>query len=330
MAKRMRMSWAIATGAIAAMVLLIVLLNWMRDDLFKPGPIAGKAASFTMRPPIEPRSAATWMTDPADATELYRQAISAYEADPQVFERYLERGRLDSPEYARVAPAMQLLLNARIHAKASVFAADPQRVITYENDKPILRQAARTLGQVGKKVGRQHQQAGQVDQARAIYQAVYALGVQMYEERLVFDEWYEAREMLAVARWLAELDEQSANTLRQVDGQFAAFFESQMRPVQQAIFVMNPHLGDLLALARNGGDLMWRTEAILAMGRARTSFEATADDDQMSSAKRNAARRAAGAIQQKLEQIRADRDPRIALAAEKAMSLTVPEFRKLR
>jgi hypothetical protein len=161
-----------------------------------------------------------------------------------------------------------------------------------------------------------------VSKAREIYRGVYSLGVKLYEERMVFDEWDVARETLSVTRWLAEIAESAdeAARFKQVDEQILPFYKSKIEPVQTTIMVLRPEAnyrtwGDVAELAKNGGDVMWRVEATLALGRCRyTSGRA---GDQFAATKL-------------IDELGNDSDARVKLAASVAKSLTRESIHKIR
>jgi hypothetical protein len=153
--------------------------------------------------------------------------------------------------------------------------------------------------------------------AQELYRGVYSLGVKLYEERLVFDEWFEAREMLSVARWMGEIatDVNEGARLKQVDSQVLEFFKQKIEPVQNTIQVLYPYTGDVAALAQNAGDPMWRVEATLALGRCR--YTAPRAGDQLGATRL-------------IDELLSDSDNRVRIAATAAKNLTREGIHKLR
>jgi hypothetical protein len=294
--------------------------------LSPPGTVGQKAASYSMQLPLEPRSLATWMTEDGDAIAIYKEAIADYNAKTRYYNAYIERGKPNSPEYKQIENGINLLVKAATSKRPGVFADRPGELITYDTDRPALKEALRTIGTAAKKVGRQIEGQPATSpseteknraRAREIYRAVYTLGVKLYEERLVFDEWYEAREMLSVAKWLGETSESAdeGNRFKQVDNQILEFYKTKIEAVQNTIMVLYPNAGDVAALATNAGDPMWRVEAILALGRAR--YTAARAGDQLGATRL-------------IEALTSDSDPRIRLAATVAKNLTREGVHKLR
>jgi hypothetical protein len=322
------LGWAISAVIVVGVAIGMTFLYISASGFSSPGPVGQNAASWKVELPLDPRSLATWMTEDQDAIAIYKEAIAEYKAKPRQYNAYLERGKLDTPEYKDIEKGVNLLIKAAVMKRPGVFADRPAELITYDTDRPALKEALRTLAKCAMKVGRQLEVAASsatseadkakaIARARDIYRAVYSLGVKLYEERIVFDEWFEAREMLAVSRWLGEIAESAAEASRfkEIDAQIPAYFKSRMEPVQNTIQVLYPRAGDLAALAANGGDLMWRVEAILALGRVRYTAERTGDQ--------------LGATRL-IEDLLADPDPRIKIAAQTAKNLTRQGVHRLR
>ena len=275
-----RLGWGIS----AAIVLITTALMWWLytagSQIQDPGAVGRNAASYSMQLPLDPRALASWMTEEQDAIGIYKEAIADFNAHPQAYNIYIERGKLNSPEYAQIEKGVALLIKASTMKRSGVFSDRPQELITYDSDRPALKEALRTVAKAAMKVGRQAEVEKNLSRAREIYRAVYSLGVKLYEERLVFDEWFEAREMLSVAKWLGEIAESADEGARfkQVDEQILGFYKSKIEPVQNTIMVLYPQTGDVAALATNGGDPMWRVEATLALGRCRYTSPRAGED----------------------------------------------------
>src|SRR5204862_6135297 len=107
---------------------------------------------------------------------------------------------------------------------------------------------------------------------------------------------------LSVARWLGEIAESAdeAARFKQIDSQILEFYKSKIERVQNTIMVLYPEAGDVAALATNGGDIMWRVEAILSLGRCR--YTAARAGDQLGATRL-------------IEELTMDQDQRIRLAA---------------
>jgi hypothetical protein len=312
-----RLGWGISAAIIVCTTLLMWWLYKAGSQIAAPGTVGLNAANYSMQLPLDPRSLATWMSEEQDAVAIYKEAIAEYNAKPRAYNAYIERGKLNSPEYAEIEKGVNLLIKASTMKRPGVFSDRPAELITYDSDRLALKEALRTLGKTAMKVGRQLEVDKNISRAREIYRAVYSLGVKLYEERMVFDEWYEAREMLSVAKWLGEIAESGDEGARfkQVDDQILGFYKTKIEPVQNTIMVVNPQTGDVAALAVNGGDVMWRVEAVLALGRCR--YVSPRAGDQFGATKL-------------IDQLHNDPEPRVRLAASVAKSLTRQGIHKIR
>jgi hypothetical protein len=312
-----RLGWGISAVIIVGTTLIMWWLYQAGSQIAAPGTVGLNAANYSMQLPLDPRSLATWMSEEQDAMAIYKEAIAEYDAKPRAYNIYIERGKLNSPEYAAVEKGVNLLVKASTMRRPGVFADRPGELITYDSDRPALKEALRTIGKTAMKVGRQLEVEKNVTKAREIYRGVYTLGVKLYEERLVFDEWYEAREMLSVAKWLGEIAESGdeASRFKQVDDQILSFYKTKIEPVQNTIMVLYPQTGDVAALAVHGGDVMWRVEAVLTLGRCR--YTSPRSGDQFGATKL-------------IDQLLNDPEPRVRLAASVAKALTRESIHKIR
>jgi tetratricopeptide (TPR) repeat protein len=314
-----RVGWFFSLLIVVGTSGFLVLMYKHGTDASPPGPVGERAASYTMQLPIDPRSLATYMSEPADAVELYKKAIAAYQANPRPFNAFVDRGNLQSPELAEIQSTMDLLLKSRTAKNPGVFKDRPGELITYDTDRPALKDL-KTLGSIARKLGMLYRAAGNREKAMEYFEATFALGAKLCEERLVFEEWETGRGLLDVSHYLAETAKEAnqpaaSERMQEFDQQFLPFYKKQIEPVQQTIFVTHPNTGDMLALATNAGESMWRVEAIFALGRCRFSGETRGDQA------------AANRVLQRLAQ---SADPLTRLAAVQARDLTVEQFRKLR
>lgn len=313
-----RLGWGISSAIILCTTVAMLLLYKAGSQIADPGPIGLSAAKYTMQLPLEPRSLATWMSEDGDAVAIYKEAIADYDARPLAYRIYSDRGKLNSPEYAQIEKGVNLLVKAATIRRGGVFADRPAELITYDTDRPALKDALLSIANVAMKVGKQLESEKNVTRAREIYRGVYTLGLKLYEERMVWDEWDAAVQTLAVAKWLGDLAESAdeARRFKQVQEQIRDFAAKNVEPVHQAIMRANPpEAGDIAALAVDGGDVMWRVEATLALGRCR--YTSPRAGDQFGATKL-------------IDQLLADPEPRVRLAAQVAKSLTREGVHQLR
>lgn len=314
-----RVGWFFSLLILVATCGFLAIIYKHGTDAAPPGPVGERAASYTMQLPIDPRSFATYMTEPIDAVESYKKAIAAYQENRRPFNAFVERGNLKSPDLTEIQPTMDLLLKARTAKNSGVFKDRPAELVTYDTDRPALKDL-KTLGSIARKLGMLHRAADNRERAMEYFEATFALGIKLCEERLVFEEWEVGRDLMDVSHYFAEAAKsanrsESAERLQEFDQQFVPFYKKQIEPVQQTIFVARPYTGDILALATDSSESMWRVEAIFALGRCRFSADSRGDQA------------AANRVLQRLAQ---STDPLTRLAAVQARDLKVEEFRKLR
>lgn len=320
-----RLGWLLSLVVVMLTAAFLWSIDYAARRMPEAGPVGQKAASYSLALPLDPRVAATWMSDERNAAPLYMQAIAEHDANPKAFERYLATGRLNTPEHQAVEKAVRLLVDARTSKTiGGVFGERPELVITYDN-RPALNSLG-AVADVARKIGRQRQSAGELPKAQEIYEALYTLGIKLMEERLAYEEWHVGRNLLPVGRWLGELPDYStqAHRFEAVENQFKIVGYQSVVPVRNLIFVLNPDpdtnpshatwTGDMIALATRGGDPMWRIEATLALGRAR--FQGYSRADVVNADKTLAA-------------LEKDPDPHVQYAAKKARALTREELRRI-
>lgn len=298
------LGWCIALVIVVAMVGGLCLLD---RHLTNVTPITDFVRDHANLAPIElPISAQSVLppTKSADATDWYRQAIDLYLLEPG----------------ANLSDALELLIPAREHAQASIFADSPEDVVKY-GDKPKLA-AILALGKAANRRGALLSYEKNPDEAIKHHQAAFALGARLYEERLTLDELLAGLELMSeasagiIATGSDTIDTQTFTDYRTA---FTAWSESRIRPMQRIVTSIDPaviarHSGDVFYIARHAPERMWRVEAILSLGRLRFNAARVADQQ--------GANRA-------IQELRDDPDPVIRAAAQAAMELTIERYRML-
>ena len=312
------LGWAISAVIVGATIWFLTILG-AQGDISPPGPVGENAANWTVRLPVEPGGLAPFMVEPTEPGPLYKEAIALYEADEYELKRSQPKST-QSVGAQRWGKIMELALKAGKSSRPVVFAGNPGDVINYDPDRPKL-EALRAVGKMTVHIGLLHGGEGNKDQKRQYMEAAFALGARLYNERLTFGEYMVATELLGDAgQELANLAMESgqagrAGALRDFDLKRQESYRKQIRPVQEAVMVVEPNPGDIFALADKAPEPMWRVEAVLALGRLRYSAERFADKQ--------------GATQV-IAILCTAGDPRIRTAAIAARDLTVEQFRKLR
>src|SRR5262249_9448184 len=157
----------------------------------------------------------------------------------------------------------------------TLFAANPSEVITYNPDKPTL-EALRTLGTCARRAG-QLIEKNDPEEALKLYEAAFALGARLYEERLTYEELDTGLTLMtegsATIRDLARAsaDPARADACKRFDDARVAYVTSEIQPTQRVIgsadqAVIEQYAGDVFYFARHAGDRVWQVEAILKLG----------------------------------------------------------------
>lgn len=322
------------------------------------GPVGLRAAELKVQPPTDPRSLATWMTDDADSSELWRQAISDFaEGGHREFLRGF-KGDLESPTEsgtynanlnAYVKPKLELMLKARTMKRGSIFGGSYEQAITFEAQREPLTGAVRHLREAAE-ARAQHfliqkgkaKEAGDAEGekrfarlAREMYQAIFTMGVIAWEERVVHEELLMAKDCLLAAYFMPMVAEegQDLSNYRDFSKQLTEYYVKQVYPVWLYVgahrpipnyqlktpiwtgeyLSFNTWTADAIVVANKAGDPMWKVEATLALGRSR--FAGLTDGELF-------------AANQELNKLVNATDPRLKLAARRALDLTEPDYRK--
>jgi len=117
-----RLGWGISAAIVACTTLLMWWLYTAGTQIAPPGTVGLNAANYSMQLPLDPRSLATWMSEEQDAIAIYKEAIAEYNAKTLAYNAYIERGKLNSPEYAQIEKGVNLLVKASTMRRPGVFA----------------------------------------------------------------------------------------------------------------------------------------------------------------------------------------------------------------
>ena len=264
-----------------------------------------------------------------DVGAIYRDAADAYLADAVARRRYEDFAEsatapaVDLPLLGRLAAA----LGARAGATVTIFGDDAASLVNYDRSLPRL-EALYTLGRAAvRQAGllARRNAPGDLDRARQGYAAAFALGVRLFEERVVHREMELGYRLLSQsAGGLAALaqkagDAPRAAELRKTLEAFKTYVNGRLEPTWAVIGAVNDtertddaadaHPGDVALIALDPrADPMWRAEAILRLGKYRV--DATRRGDR------------AGADRLVTELAKTLTDPRLKLAADQAAKLT--------
>jgi hypothetical protein len=272
--------------------------------------------------PADARSVATGvMAEPCDAGDLYRAAIQEYESNRRAYDKYFSNPRAAQAEKPK---AVELLKQASGCADMALFVKTPSELLNYRPETPGV-EAMEKLGRMANQIGLLHRLDKKPQEARPYFEAMFALGYHLYDERLAWVEFTAGVNLMAdAARGLAkvEADENNPDQARSLE-YFADVIDqyklkqSELYKIVSTIdsFTVGRHGGDILALARGSPEPMWRGEAILALGRMK--FNTPHRGDQL-------------AATREVQQWVNDPDPAVRAAANAASALTLEQYRAMR
>ncbi len=284
-----RLGWILS--AVIVVLTGFFLFNLSGKIGFPIGEIGKNAANYTLEPPIPPRSLASWMTEGRGSSKIYQDMVLLYEKDPKAFEINPQEAKVTTaPQFKAVEPAIKLLEQASAASQGGVFDENSDQLINYDARLPLydntpfsmvvrkplkeiykVEQAAWMLAQFYESEGKAENNAAKTQRALDIYRAMYSLGVKLYEERYVFDEWLVGKLVVQdAAKYLKKMDESLGPKFDKMDSDLASFYQKTVQKVQSYIFsgsAEDTWTGDMVALATRAKERTWRVEAVLALGR---------------------------------------------------------------
>jgi hypothetical protein len=270
-----------------------------------------------------PKAAASLVpqNEPRDAGDLYRQAIRIYNENRSQYNKF---ARSTNAADAESLKALQLIIEATPYSKATLLSSNLQEAVSYDSDHPRL-DALTELVALGARAGSLYKAEKNYKQAMKYFDAIYALGWKLYQERMNLPETDVALNAMGTgAAGIQSAADAADDTARaQAAADFieakGTWYENTYLPIKTAVTAIDPGLiakyfGDVAAIAQDSNDRMWRTEATLALGRYR--YNASRSGDQ------RGARRV-------LKKLKRDPDPLVAHAAQEALDLTLQQYRAL-
>ena len=268
--------------------------------------------------PTDPKAVAPLpMNGDCDAGEKYRAAIDEFLANRRQYDNWFEKANTALEARPR---AVELLVEAAECRRMNLFRRTPAEVVTYEPEPQAI-EAIERLGQMAVQRGMLLRKT-QPDDARRYLAAAFALGHHLYNERLAWREFTAGVNlMVSASKYLAEL-EQDPGRARAMT-LFAEAADKYKLDQLKLYGIINStdsatlarHGGDVYALARSSPDPLWRTTAILAVGRMK--YNTPNRGDQL-------------AAPRELQAWTNDSDPAIRAAATAASNLTLEQYRMLR
>jgi hypothetical protein len=260
------------------------------------------------------------MTDSASPAPIYAEAIEHYRANPEAY-------RTPELNDGKVQKGFDALLRARNCRPSTVFAGKLDKLIGYKVGDNDPYEDIEALFAVGKAASIAALRASPSDSADALAlaEAVFSLGVKLFDERLRFREMDAGAELIGDGSYLiGKLDPARAPAVALVKDGMKKLLSERAFPVWTVISSIDPNVvgrtgGDIFYLAKHSKERLWRIEAILKLGRLK--------HDQ-GEAGRGADGRAAVIAVRKMAND-ASLDPALRTAAQRANDLTVEQHRLL-
>ena len=315
-----RLGWVLS----AFLIMLVARPLWMASRAPRPSAPSGKFPTLLspIALPADMRAVApSAFVEQCDAGELYRQAIEEYEANRKAYGIHFSSPRTAQADAPK---ALELLTQAARCSRMTLFVRTPGELLNYKPETPGV-EAMEKLGGLANQVGLLHRIDKKPDEARRYFGVAFASGYHLYAERLSWAEFTAGVNLMAgAARGLAKLEADAANPDRAKSLEHFADVVDQYKLKQFEVYkivstidtdTVGRHGGDILALARESPEPMWRGEAILALGRMK--YNTSRRGDQLAAARQ-------------VQQWTNDPHPAVRAAANAASALTLAQYRAMR
>jgi hypothetical protein len=289
---------------------------------------------------VNPRSLNVKLgTNDCDAGDLYRKVINDYRQNKFHYKNHYEDAK-DAIEQLEKNPpqSVQWIVDAADCNRATLFRRHPEELVNYTNSVDAL-EALDTVGHWLGRLAALDIAHKKYDAAQPYLRGEFLLGMYLYEERLRWREYTVGTGLMdeaaaGMARIAGEnKDTERADQLARLS-QAIADYQKSVTPMWAAISGIGNlgpdgnllplrYTGDMFDFATNPKtDPMWRTEAILKLGRMRYMANESVGDQR--GANRITAKMAADAKSGK-----SDMTPGVQTAAEKAAGLTSEGFNSI-
>lgn len=320
-----KLGWMISTGIVVLTAVMLLALMRM-DTISAPTPFASNSTNLGPLPPLGDPSAVLTMDQPGDAADLYRKAIATYASNEKVFRKLNETKKFDKAALPAMQPAFDALKAATKMQSMTLFSADPSSVMYYDSTKGDLPKI-KAVGDAAVQVAL-YVRDDKPDESKALNEAVFGLGLKLFNERVTWDECWAGIELMSMSN--ASLQRQAERAkdtereaaLKAVADQRKAFVEAT-NPMQRVLRspdrnVMGKHVGDVFVIAEKSAEKMWRVEAIRKLGIIRfASMAGKRKGDQL------------GALRVAKKYAADKSDPALSAAGQAAAALTLPEFNQV-
>lgn len=285
-----RIGWMISAVIVLITTGGLWLLSTQNDTslpTWDPATQAKFLAKVTL--PSDPRALVPGvMTKPCDAGDEYRLAIAAYQENKKTYDTI----KSDDGTHR---DAFEDILKGADCSNMTLLAKDPALYLGYSNKAVAPLDALKGVAMAMNKRGLGLINAKKPDEAKKYYEAIFSLGVKLWEERLVWDELDLAHNVMSQgAGGLARLaidakDLERAKALKDFDSIRSKYVQNVLMPVEKTTHNLESgDPGNVFLLARLSQDRMWRSEAMRQLGRIRfnvSSAETASAADQRAATK---------------------------------------------
>lgn len=268
-----------------------------------------------LSPPLPPEPIVI-QDQPGEAGDKYSAAAAGYQDNPDLCDEYTQKPDGPPPQ------PMQWVLDATNSSAMNLFVKNPGDLIDYQSDHAELESLSK-IGQELQSAALRLSMAHKPDDARKFLFASYSLGLNLFKERLDYDEYSHGMGLMDGALTaLAEMeppDSPRARLLQYQADAMVTFDRQNVLPIYDVLASADPvkiaaNAGDIYRFALKAHERMFRVEAILKVGRYR--FDAARSADQL-------------AAPHLLRILATDPDPVIQAAAQAAANLTVEQYRMI-
>lgn len=330
--------WGNKTGWMISAVLALLmssLLAWVALPPTPSAPTNAAVLSIVRGPialPVSPDTVVPAGTEDCDAAVFYRKAIEDFQNNSDTYDRF--KNNVMSVPIKKLI-GLDEILKARDCKSFKLFSVHPADVVNYENTEPGL-DALDEIGNVCCRVGllytnEKYNAHTRPDEARKLWEAAFVLGKRLYDERTDWKEFSIGLGLMSTAArsldgYYRDLktDPGTAEAIQKFLDEEGAY-QSKLIDAWKIIGgidenTLGQYAGDIFAMAKKDGayanvDPMFRTEAVLHVGRYR--FNSASTGDQLAARK---------TLTNMAEET--DLPPNVKAAATAAHALTLSDFHK--
>jgi len=313
--------WGNALGWRISIVIFVLAAGaglWLHGQMQITDPTTFSLDAKNLAPLSPPLSAEPVVVQdqPGDAADKYSQASAAYQENSDLYDEYAQKPEGPPP------PAMQWVLDATRLSQMNLFVKTPGDVIDYQLEHPVL-DGLFKIGQEMESAALLLQRAGKHEQARDFLLGAYALGANLFRERVDYDEYSHGMGLMDGATTaLAEMEPANsakAQSLQDQETAMESFDKDSVQPIYKLLVSADPtdiarNAGDIFRFSTKAQERMFRVEAILKLGRYR--FDAARPADQL-------------AAPRFLRTLSQDSDPPVRTAAQAGAALTIEQYRMI-